>query len=77
MMYKIGDRVTAVCDVDGDFETTGESGTVLEDNGITVSVEFDEYVDGHDCDGLGEYGHCLECTPSELEPANSITEREP
>lgn len=69
MKFKKGDRVIVLECVSADIlgrKLDGKVGTVLEyhkdscefnvDN--LLGVEFDENVDGHCCDGKGEWGHC-------------------
>lgn len=57
--FKVGDRVKVKKDiVTLNRRTVGKCGTVKElltDN--YCSVEFDEFVDGHDCNGFAKEGH--------------------
>lgn len=57
--FKVGDRVKVKNDiVTLNRRTVGKCGTVKElltDN--YCSVEFDEFVGGHDCNGFAKEGH--------------------
>lgn len=57
--FKVGDRVKVKNDIFTlNRRTVGKCGTVKElltDN--CCSVEFDEFVDGHDCNGFAKEGH--------------------
>lgn len=67
--FKIGDRVkvkknTVILNI----RTVGECGTVkklLTDN--YYSVEFDKFVDGHDCCGYAKEGHGWNCAEDALD----------
>ena len=54
---KVGDRVIIIDSLYGYL--TNLTGTIvdfLDEN--TTGVEFDEFVDGHDCRGKGKDGYC-------------------
>lgn len=58
--FNIGDRVEAVRDCPSLNQniTSGMTGTVCRaGNKYSVGVCWDDYVKGHDCDGLCEMGH--------------------
>lgn len=57
--FKVGDRVKVKKDIlTLNRRTVGKCGTVKELlTGNYCSVEFDEFVDGHDCNGFAKEGH--------------------
>lgn len=59
-MYQIGDRVRCLVDKpeNNGHIVCGSMGTVVYCEGNIVFVEWDNYVDGHDCDGhASEWGY--------------------
>jgi hypothetical protein len=59
-MYQIGDRVRCLVDKpeNNGYIVCGSTGTVVYCEGDIVFVEWDNYVDGHDCDGhASEWGY--------------------
>lgn len=54
--FNIGDRVEKT---DGAYK--GKCGRVIGFDFRDVCVEFDEYIDTHDCGGRGKDGHCWYC----------------
>ena len=71
--FKIGDRVKAVKEYDGNKNIVGKIGTVIALHGYgadNIGVEFDDKIgfDGHTCGGKGKYGHCWWCSDDTLEP---------
>ena len=59
-MYQIGDRVRCLVDKpeNNGHIVCGSTGTVVYCEGNIVFVEWDNYVDGHDCDGhASEWGY--------------------
>lgn len=72
--FKIGDRVKAVKEYDGNKNIVGKIGTIITLNGYGtahVGVEFDDNIGfrGHNCGGNGKNGHCWWCADYILEPA--------
>lgn len=67
--FKVGDRVKVKKNtVIPNIRTVGECGTVkklLTDN--YYSVEFDKFVDGHDCCGYAKEGHGWNCAEDALD----------
>lgn len=67
--FKVGDRVKVKKDiVTINRRTVGKCGTVKElltDN--YCSVEFDEFVGGHDCNGFAKEGHGWNCVEDALD----------
>lgn len=67
--FKVGDRVKVKKDiVTLNRRTVGKCGTVKElltDN--YCSVEFDEFVGGHDCNGFAKEGHGWNCAEDALD----------
>lgn len=57
--FKVGDRV--ICTKDsGEFKITGLTGTIMAISlRDTMCVEFDEFIDGHSCQGVTKVGHGL------------------
>lgn len=59
-MFKVGDRVIAIAEVDGD-NLIGRKGTikVIIFSRCPLGIEFDESFDsGHTLDGKGKHFHC-------------------
>lgn len=53
--FKIGDRVIST---DGYMHLpAGEVGTVIEIIDAVYAVEFDDWTEGHDCQGATQHGH--------------------
>lgn len=72
--FKIGDRVKAVKEYEGNKNIVGKIGTVIALNGYDtdrVGVEFDDTIGfgGHTCGGKGKDNHCWWCDDYILEPA--------
>lgn len=72
--FKIGDRVKAVEQWDGNYSIVGKIGTVVVISGIyraNLGVEFDDTIGygGHSCNGKGKDGHCWWCPDRILEHA--------
>lgn len=61
-MFKVGDRVRVVSEYSSGKKLKGHFGTIVDaNNGRSVCVEFDEYINGHDGNdiaSLGRDGHC-------------------
>lgn len=61
-MFNVGDRVylrdNKYVDDCGNTHA-GDTGTICwtDSNGLNVGVEFDRYVEGHDCGGACKYGY--------------------
>ena len=56
--FKVGDRVIAIRAWDGNDDIVGVTGTVVEVRGTSVcSVNYDDYIGGHTCDGKCSDGH--------------------
>lgn len=60
-MFKVGDRVRSTVDYPGNNENIvrGDTGTVVHCEDDIAFVEWDGFVNGHDCDGYGnvEFGY--------------------
>jgi hypothetical protein len=66
--YKVGDRVIGV-NKQGGYDIIGKTGTVIkvrENN--SCSVEFDDYMKGHSCGDICEYGHGLYVDYENIKP---------
>lgn len=68
LKFKVGDRVRAIKDHDGNDHIVNQEGTVIISGTHDVGVEFDKAVDGHTCGGRGKDFHCWWCTDDVLEP---------
>lgn len=71
--FKIGDRVKAVKECDGNENIVGKIGTVIASYGYgtdNIGVEFDDKIGFglHNCGGKGKDGHCWWCPDRVLEP---------
>ena len=71
--FKIGDRVRAVKEYDGNKNIVGKIGTVIELCDYctyNICVEFDNIIGFacHNCGGKGKDGHCWWCSDCILEP---------
>lgn len=66
MNFKIGDRVKAIRDIDGDFPTTGEEGVIAETYDYDYDVLFDK-----DVDGWGDGNRTLCCGENDIELISS------
>ena len=67
--FNIGDRVKGT---EYAGRLSGKQGRVIGFSGNDVTVEFDEYINGHDgslCGTTGKDGHCWHCLPHEVKPA--------
>ncbi|MGN0005311.1 MAG: hypothetical protein ACI37Z_05015 [Candidatus Gastranaerophilaceae bacterium] len=58
MNFKLGDRVIAIKAYMNKKEIIGQQGTVIYIGGMSLTVEFDDDIYGHDGGGIGKYGHC-------------------
>ena len=60
-MFKVGDRVRSTVDYPDNNENIvrGDTGTVVHCEDDIAFVEWDDFVNGHDCDGYGnvEFGY--------------------
>jgi hypothetical protein len=56
-VFKVGDRVVAHDLLRYDARLNGKAGKVVNVGTACCSVEFDEYVGGHDCHGDAKNGH--------------------
>lgn len=66
--FKVGDRVRAIKDYDGNDHIVNQTGTVIVGGVHHAGVEFDKAVNGHDCGGRGKHNYCWWCTNDVLEP---------
>ncbi len=66
--FKVGDRVIGTPNAYNLIP--GTTGTVIFIRGGDTSVEFDKYIDGHDCNGKGKDGYCWNCEDYEIELTN-------
>lgn len=70
--FRVGDRVVCVKPTDYREVAVGKHGRVIrvrpecDKSGHGVSVEFDEYIDGHSCEGRGKWGYCWNCSKESL-----------
>ena len=68
--FKVGDRVKVIPNnaITGKdlLNTTGTVLYIDDDEGYSISVEWDDHIYGHDCFGEGKWGHCLFMDESEL-----------
>lgn len=83
--FDLGSRVV-IKNVSSDYwfhkETISEgmTGVIIDAYSDVSGIEFDKYIDGHSCDGLGRQGYCYyvknECLHhiSELSPSVNICE---
>jgi len=57
---QIGDRVACVKNYQGRSEAVNMYGRVVKLHGYDgrVGIEFDEQINGHNCQGKGEHGKC-------------------
>ena len=65
MKFKVGDRVRAIAEEDGNTDIVGQVGTVREINPDFYGVEFDNDIGG--CSFHGKFGHCWNIPGSKLE----------
>ena len=71
--FKIGDRVKAIKEYDGNENIVGKIGTVIimfDHVRDQIGVEFDDTIGfgGHSCGGRGKDEHCWWCSDRILEP---------
>ena len=65
MLIQIGDRVKVIRNVSG-RPVEGMYGTIVFELGHDYGVEFEDWYDGHSCDGLGAQGKCLWVDPIDI-----------
>ena len=58
MTFRVGDRVRCVRVCDGQRRAVGKEGVLVRAQPDLYSVEFDEFIDGHNCGHRGKQGHC-------------------
>lgn len=57
-VFKVGDRVIAISEYEGNDDIVGVTGTVIEVRGTSLySVAYDDYIGGHTCNGKCNDGH--------------------
>jgi len=56
IMFKVGDRVKSTVSV-GKYSAKGVHGTIVAINNEDAEIEFDEFIDGHDCGGTVKNGY--------------------
>lgn len=67
MKFKIGDRITCISEYEFKKSIINKTGTVIKVNSEhSIGVEFDDKIDGHNCDGLGKNLHCWYIPESNL-----------
>lgn len=70
-MYNVGDRVRCIVDFPDNNSNIvrGNTGTVVHCEDGIVYVAWDNYVNGHDCDGYGnvEFGYGWNVSFDEIE----------
>ena len=69
MKFKVGDRVRAIAEYDGNTEIIGQVGTVREIDADFYGVEFDNDIGG--CSFHGKFGHCWNIPESKLEKVSA------
>jgi hypothetical protein len=69
MEYNIRDRVISLVPV-GSERIKNAIGEVLAFVKGDYGVEFDNYIDGHNCTGRGKSGHCWWINEYNLKPYN-------
>ena len=70
MTFNIGQRVICIALMQNRFEAVNKVGTVIDitHNGRLIGVEFDEYINGHDCGGKCKNGYGWRFYPAFLKP---------
>ena len=68
-MFEIGDRVRSIVDHPDNHQyiVIGSKGTVVYIDYNLIFVEWDDYVDGHTCDGKATDGHGWNVEQSQIE----------
>lgn len=56
--FKVGDRVRCVRPFADLKRCVGLTGTVICTGSDGFGVQFDEFIDGHNCSGKGKHGYC-------------------
>lgn len=69
--FKKGDRVRYIWDKVC-LPIYGKTGTVIIAYKGGVGVQFDEYVNGHTCDGIGKNGYCYKLNENHLEKIGDL-----
>lgn len=71
-MFQIGDRVCSIVNHPDNNEciVVGSAGTIVDIDGIVICVEWDEYVNGHSCDGSAKYGYGWNLEQHQIELEN-------
>jgi hypothetical protein len=67
-VFDVGDRVKWISKAypgAGFPKNSEQLGTVIRLNGEQISVEFDDFIGGHNCYS-GKQGHCWNCLPGSL-----------
>jgi hypothetical protein len=70
--FKIGDRVVGIGNHDN-RNIDGLVGTIITDRQVYgyCGVEFDKFMDGHECLGKGKNGHCWNVDTNKLKPLSN------
>jgi hypothetical protein len=71
MKYKVGDRIQHIARCNKynwgkSLIKYGIKGTIIDIKKGMYSIEFDEYISGHDCDGIGTIGFCWNLMDSDM-----------
>jgi hypothetical protein len=57
--FNVGDRVKCIQTYDGRREAENKVGTVIATSVAgNIGVEFDEFINGHNCNSRGKPGYC-------------------
>ena len=65
---RVGDRVVCKAPTDGKLEIVGMHGRVITNrkHPTCIGVEFDKFINGHDCCNAGKLGYCWNCEKETL-----------
>ena len=76
--YEIGERIVVTeLGVDGLERTVGLTGVIIGFNSVdnAMGIQFDTYMNGHSCGGMGDEGFCRWCyNPKEVELVQEFEE---
>lgn len=68
MKFKVGDKVKFIEEHGTYQERKGMRGTVVACSGKLIGIEFDDFINGHSCDGKGKMGYCVWRYETSVEP---------
>ena len=69
--FKVGDRIRYTCERTY-LPIYGKVGTIISTHNGGAGVQFDEYVGGHNCDGIGKLGYCYKLDVNNLEKIEDL-----